>query len=104
MIPHNLPTRGPEEQEAAWRVLAGGWVAQGAEVEALRCAQPARIISALLSAGIKAIVPIDERDLLDDSIRDPVALALANTKVSLPAYPGLRKDDVARIASIAKEG
>ena len=34
MIPHNLPTLGPEEQEAASRVLAGAWVAQGAEVEA----------------------------------------------------------------------
>jgi hypothetical protein len=56
------------------------------------------------SLGARAIVPIDERDLLDDSIRYPVALALANTTVSLPAYPSLRKDDVARIASIAKEG
>jgi perosamine synthetase len=70
----------------------------------MRCAQPARIISVLLSAGIRAIVPIDERELLDDSNRYPVALALANTTVSLPAYPSLRKDDVARIASIAKEG
>lgn len=34
MIPHNLPTLGPEEQAAAARVLASGWVAQGPEVEA----------------------------------------------------------------------
>lgn len=35
MIPHNLPTLGSAEQAAAARVLASGWVAQGAEVEAL---------------------------------------------------------------------
>ena len=34
MIPHNKPTIGRAEQEAATRVLASGWLAQGAEVEA----------------------------------------------------------------------
>lgn len=34
MIPHNLPTLGLEEQSAAERVIASGWVAQGPEVEA----------------------------------------------------------------------
>jgi len=34
MIPHNLPTLGAEEEEAAGRVLASGWVAQGPEVAA----------------------------------------------------------------------
>src|SRR5665647_306174 len=34
MTPHNLPTLGVEEQSAASRVLASGWVAQGPEVEA----------------------------------------------------------------------
>ncbi len=34
MIPHNLPTLGLEEQIVAARVLGGGWVAQGPEVEA----------------------------------------------------------------------
>ena len=34
MIPHNRPTVGVEEQHAAQRVLAGGWVAQGREVAA----------------------------------------------------------------------
>jgi perosamine synthetase len=33
-IPHNRPTLGPEEARAAERVLASGWLAQGAEVEA----------------------------------------------------------------------
>jgi perosamine synthetase len=34
MIPHNRPTLGQEEQAAAARVLASGWVAQGPEVAA----------------------------------------------------------------------
>lgn len=35
MIPHNKPTLGPEESQAAARVLASGWIAQGEEVLAL---------------------------------------------------------------------
>jgi perosamine synthetase len=34
MIPHNLPTLGEKEQQAAARVLNSGWVAQGHEVHA----------------------------------------------------------------------
>jgi len=34
MIPHNLPSLGIEEEEAASGVLRSGWVAQGSEVEA----------------------------------------------------------------------
>jgi len=34
MIPHNRPTLGVEEEEAALRVLRSGWVAQGEEVVA----------------------------------------------------------------------
>lgn len=34
MIPHNRPTLGDEEKQAAARVLDSGWLAQGAEVEA----------------------------------------------------------------------
>jgi len=33
MIPHNRPTLGHDELEAAARVLSSGWVAQGREVE-----------------------------------------------------------------------
>ncbi|MFQ2106854.1 DegT/DnrJ/EryC1/StrS family aminotransferase [Aeromonas sp. Marseille-Q5825] len=35
MIPHNRPTLGHEESQAAARVLASGWVAQGEEVLSL---------------------------------------------------------------------
>jgi perosamine synthetase len=69
----------------------------------MRCTEPLRVISAFASAGIRAIIPIEKGELLDDSARYPVASALANTTASLPAYPGLREEDVARIACVAKE-
>lgn len=69
----------------------------------IRCTKPARVIAALATAGIRAIVPIEERELLDDSTHYPAALALANTTVSLPAYPMLREEDVVRIARIAMD-
>jgi perosamine synthetase len=34
MIPHNSPSLGPEEEQAALRVLRSGWLAQGEEVAA----------------------------------------------------------------------
>jgi perosamine synthetase len=69
----------------------------------MRCTRPDRAISAFAAAGIQSIIPIEEGELLDDSARYPAALALSNTTVSLPAYPGLREEDVARIACAAKE-
>lgn len=69
----------------------------------MRCPRPARVIAALGSEGIRAIIPIEQYELLDEPARYPVALALTNTTVSLPAYPGLREEDVIRIASIAKQ-
>jgi perosamine synthetase len=69
----------------------------------MRCTHPDRVISAFAAAGIQSIIPIEESELLDDSARYPAALALSNTTASLPAYPGLREEDVARIACVAKE-
>ena len=36
MIPHNKPTLGLEEEEAALRVIRSGWVAKGKEVESFQ--------------------------------------------------------------------
>jgi len=68
----------------------------------MRCADPVNVIEDLAMAGIKAIVPIEEFELLGGPINYPKALELTNTTVSLPAYPGLREEDVERIARIAK--
>lgn len=92
-------------QEAGLDLLEGRLI-EGQSVRyriVMRCTEPTRVIAALASEGIRAIVPIEARELLDDSIHYPAALTLANTTVSLPAYPSLREDDVARIARIAME-
>jgi perosamine synthetase len=70
---------------------------------AMRSDYPRRVIAALAVKGVRAIVPIEEFELLDTAERYPAARALANTTVSLPAYPDLRDDDVKRIARIARE-
>jgi perosamine synthetase len=69
----------------------------------MRCDDPRRVIAALAAEGIGAIVPIEEFELLDAPANYPVARVLSNTTVSLPIYPCLRGDDVARIARIARE-
>jgi len=69
----------------------------------MRCARPGRVVSALAAAGIQAIVPIKENEILDDSALYPIALQLTRTTVSLPAHPGLKEEDVARIARAAKD-
>ena len=69
----------------------------------MRCEDPGRVIAALAADGIRAIVPIEEFELLDTPSDYPLARSLANTTVSLPAYPALRQEDVARIARIARE-
>lgn len=69
----------------------------------MRCAEPTAVITALASEGIRAIVPVEAWELLDEPGLYPSALVLANTTVSLPAYPALREEDVARIARIVNE-
>lgn len=69
----------------------------------MRCAEPGRVIAALAADGVRAIIPIEEHELLGEPRQYPEALALANTTVSLPAYPNLREEDVMRIARIAKD-
>lgn len=69
----------------------------------MRCGRPLRVVAALASAGIRAIVPIEKHELLDDPVKYPVALALTIATVSLPAHPALSEEDVARVALAAKE-
>lgn len=85
-----LDFRRPENQPVRYRIV-------------MRCAQPARMISALASSGIQSIVPIKKSEMLDASANYPVALELTKTTVSLPAYPGLLEEDVARITRAAKD-
>lgn len=69
----------------------------------VRCSDPMGLIKRLCENGIRAIIPVEESELLDVSIQYPHAVALANTAVSLPVYPSLQKEVVERIARITKE-
>ncbi|MEI8155483.1 MAG: DegT/DnrJ/EryC1/StrS aminotransferase family protein [Burkholderiales bacterium] len=70
----------------------------------MRCDDPTRVITALASNGVRSIVPIEEKELLDEPMHYPNARALTITTVSLPAYPGMQMADVVRIGRIAHAG
>jgi perosamine synthetase len=63
----------------------------------LRCARPEAVIAALEAAGLRAIVPVETCELLDEPRRYPVAETLTRTTVSLPVYPSLDDASVTRI-------
>ena len=69
----------------------------------MRSSNPKRVINRLNENGIRAIIPIEQSELLDVSRNYPHSIALANATVSLPIYPLLQHEVVERIASIAKE-
>jgi len=85
-----LDRSGPGVQPVRYRIV-------------MRCAKPASVIAALALANIGAIVPIEERELLDEPRLYPAALALAKATVSLPCYPALREEDVIQIARAVSE-
>jgi perosamine synthetase len=68
----------------------------------MRCNDPERLIQSLAAAGVRAIVPIEERELLDTASLYPVALNLTRTTVSLPCYPTLQEKEALRIAQRVK--
>ncbi|WP_035054066.1 DegT/DnrJ/EryC1/StrS family aminotransferase [Andreprevotia chitinilytica] len=68
----------------------------------LRTVVADKVIAALAEAGVRAIVPVERWELLDDAARYPVAAALTGQTVSLPLYPSLADADAVRIAAIVK--
>lgn len=69
----------------------------------IRCDDPLRVIQALNLGGVKAIIPIEERELLDTLGLYPVASNLARTTVSLPCYPALPEREAMHIAQRVNE-
>lgn len=68
----------------------------------MRCENPQDVIAALAAENIRAIVPVEEFELLDSQGSYPYSSALTKTTVSLPIYPELRHEDVSRIAHIVR--
>lgn len=67
----------------------------------VRSETPRQLIRTLLDAGVKAIVPVEEGELLDGPVRYPEAARLTATTVSLPIYPSLSVKNVRHIAAVA---
>lgn len=67
-----------------------------------KCRNPYEIIETLKKNNIKAIIPIEERELLDKSKKYSSALELTHSTVSLPAHLALTENQIREIASIVK--
>lgn len=66
----------------------------------IKVPDPGRVIASLAQAQVRAIVPVEDWELLDDADRLPHARELARTTVSLPIYPSLPDHEAERIADI----
>lgn len=65
----------------------------------LRTKNPKDIINSLTDKGVKAIIPIEEWEILDNPTKFPNAWKLSKETVSLPIYPSLTNHDVDIILS-----
>lgn len=65
--------------------------------------EPENIIDSLLSAGIKAIIPIQDWELMGDKTLFPNAFNLTQQTVSLPIYPSLSDVEVQKIITAVKD-
>jgi perosamine synthetase len=71
----------------------------------LRLRDPEVAIAQLAAQGVRAIVPIADWELLGEAEQFPLAAALARSTVSLPIFPTLTGDELARvIAAVRRVG
>ena len=66
------------------------------------CRDPTNIIQRLAENGVKAIVPVERRELLGRPESYPIAKLLTEHTVSLPIFPSLHEDNAKSIANIVK--
>jgi perosamine synthetase len=68
----------------------------------IRCDNPIEVIRVLGLDGIRAIVPVESWELLDNPKNYSVAHQLTCQSVSLPIYPSLLESDAIKIAGIVR--
>ena len=68
----------------------------------MRSLDPIGIIKKLHKNGIRAIIPLESWELLDNPENYPIAKVLSRTTISLPLYPELSVLDATKIATIVK--
>jgi len=66
----------------------------------VRTESPRAIIDKLAQYDIKAIVPVEDWELLDAADQYPNAAALTRTTVSLPTYPLLSDEELSRVIDV----
>lgn len=69
----------------------------------LRVSDPGRVIAELKRVHVRAIVPIEDWELLDDVDRFPMAKPLTYSTVSIPIYPSLSDSEIRMIADVLSE-
>jgi perosamine synthetase len=69
----------------------------------VRTESPRAIIDKLAQYDIKAIVPVEDWELLGAAEQYPNATALTRTTVSLPTYPLLSDEELSRILDVLNE-
>lgn len=67
----------------------------------LRVARPALAIEHLAREGIRAIIPLEEWELLADADGFPHAASMTRTTVSIPIHPSLTQGDIDHIIKAA---
>jgi len=69
----------------------------------LKTSQPHNIINRLRDNNVKAIIPIEREELLDNPYNYINAMKLSESTVSLPIYPSLCMKDADNICGIVKQ-
>jgi perosamine synthetase len=69
----------------------------------VRTEDPRSVIDKLAQHHIKAIVPVEDWELLGPAEQFPHAAALTRTTVSLPTYPSLSDEELLRIADVLRD-
>ncbi len=68
----------------------------------IRCSDPMVLIKRLSENGIRAIIPVEERELLDKPEQYQIAAKLTRHSLSLPIYPELCVNYAKRIAHLVR--
>lgn len=69
----------------------------------VRTLSPNEMIDHLARAGVKAIIPVEDWELLGESSLFPNALKLTKETVSIPIYPSLDDKDIETILSVLRK-
>ena len=82
-------------------VNEGNGVSQPVRYRAIvRSQEPDNLITALNNQQIKAIIPIERSELLDEPLNYPNANKFSTSTVSLPVYPSLNLQEISLISKV----